>query len=130
MNEKKYILSDDDLVNLSEGAPMTEGGILDDLLDEAKQVAAAVRKTGVNLSGLDGRARVLFHMRAFYFLGVLRGGEAYRVEQLLDDDINAEGPPQIPFALSDSCADLFADDLRGEPSETLKAIYKAVGLDK
>lgn len=130
MNEKKYILSDDDLLELSEGAPLTEGGTLEEFLSEAEQVAEAVKKTEVSFSGLDLRAKALFYMRAFYFLGVLRGGEAYRVELLLDDDIDAEELPQVPFELSDSCADLFADDLRGKPSETLKAIYKAVGLGK
>lgn len=131
MNEKKYILSDDDLLELSEETPLTEGGILEDLLDAADQVAEAVRASGVNLSALDDRARSLFFMRAFYFLGVLRGGEAYRAELLLlEDDAGADEPPQVRFELSDSCADLFADDLRGKPSETLKAIYKAVGLGK
>ena len=129
MNEKKYILSDDDLLELSEETPLTEGGILDDLLDAADQVAVAVRASGVNLSALDDRARSLFFMRAFYFLGVLRGGEAYRAK-LLDDDDGADEPPQVHFELSDSCADLFADDLQGEPSEVLNAIYKAVDLGK
>lgn len=130
MNERKYILSDDDLLELSEGTPLTEGGILEDLLDAADQVAEAVRASGVNLSALDDRARSLFYMRAFYFLGVLRGGEAYRAELLLEDDAGTDEPPQVRFELSDSCADLFADDLRGEPSEVLNAIYKAVGLGK
>lgn len=125
-----YILSDEELLELSEYAPMTEGGTLEELLEEAKVVAAAIRKTGESLSGLDKRAKALFYMRAFYFLGVLRGGEAYRVSLLLDDDINAEEPPQIDFGLSDSCAELFADDLRvqGKPSKMLMEIYKAVDL--
>jgi len=130
MNEKKYILPDDELLELSEGAPLTEGGTLEDLLNEAEQVAEAVQKADIRFSDLDFRAKALFYMRAFYFLGVLRGGEAYRAELLLDDGLNADALPQVPFELSDICAELFADDLRGKPSETLKAIYRAVGLDK
>lgn len=132
MNEKKYILSDDELLDLSEAAPLTEGGTLEELLGEAQHVAEAVEKTGERLNGMDKKARALFYMRAFYFLGVLRGGEAYRASLLLDDDIKAEELPQAAFELSDSCTELFADELRlpGKPSETLKAIYKAVGLDK
>lgn len=132
MNEKKYILPDDELLDLSEAAPLTEGGTLEELLEEAQYVAEAVEKTGERLNGMDKKARALFYMRAFYFLGVLRGGEAYRASLLLDDDINAKEPPQAAFELSDSCTELFADELHlpGKPSETLKAIYKAVGLDK
>ncbi len=126
MNEKKYILPDDELLELSEGTPLTEGGTMEDFLSEAEQVAEGIKKTGVSFSGLDLRAKALFYMRAFYFLGVLRGSEAYRGE-LLD---NAEELPDVPFKLDDGCAELFADDLRGEPSETLKAIYKTVGLGK
>jgi len=129
MNAKKYILNDDELLELSEGVPLTEGGTLEDLLSEAEQVAEGIKKTEMSFSGLDLRAKALFYMRAFYFLGVLRGGEAYRGELLLDDDINAEELPRVPFELSDSCTELFADDLRGKPSETLNAIYKTVGLE-
>lgn len=97
MKEKKYILSDDELLELSDSAPMIEGGTLEDFLSEAEQVAEAVQKAKVSFFGLDLRGKALFYMRAFYFLGVLRGGEAYREELLLDDDINAEELPQVPF---------------------------------
>lgn len=130
MKEKKYILSDDDLLELSEEAPLTEGGTLEDFLSEAEQVAGAVERTEVSFSGLDLRAKALFYMRAFYFLGMLRGGEAYRGELLLDDDINADIPDDLSFRLESGCADLFAADLQGKPSETLKAIYRAVGMGK
>ena len=38
MKEKKYILSDDELLELSDSAPMIEGGTLEDFLSEAEQV--------------------------------------------------------------------------------------------
>lgn len=127
---KKHILSDNELLELSEGTPLTEGGTLDELLKAAEQVAEAVRKTGVSPYSLDRQARILVYMRGFYFLGVLRGGEAYRDRLLLEDDIDADEPLQVPFELSEGCAEVFAADIQGQPSKTLKAIYKAVGLDQ
>lgn len=128
MNENKYILPDSELIDLSEMAPLTEGAELEDLLDEAQQVAAAIEKTGLDISSLKHSPRALLFMRGFYFLGVLRGGEAYRATLLLGDDLNADEPPAIPFELSESCTDLFVQDVQGKPSETLRAIYKTVGL--
>lgn len=127
MDENKYIFSDEELFELSESAPLTEGGTLEDILSEAQQVAAAIEKTGVDLSTLWPQARALFLMRGFYFLGILRGGEAYRAT-LLDDIPGADDPQTVPFELSESCAELCAAELQGKPSETLKAIYRALGL--
>ena len=127
MDENKYILSDEDLFDLSESAPLTEGGLLEDLLSEAQQVAEAIKKTGVDLSALSPQARALFFMRGFYFLGILRGGEAYRAT-LLDDIPGADEPPTVPFELSDSCADLCVDDFQQMPADTARALYETVGL--
>ena len=128
MNKNKYILPDSELVDLSELAPLTEGATLEDFLDEAQHVAAAIEKVGVDISRLKPKARALLFMRGFYFLGVLRGGEAYRASLLLNDDPNADELPPIPFELSESCTDLFVQDVQGKPSETLRAIYKTAGL--
>lgn len=127
MDENKYIFSDGDLFDLSESAPLTEGGQLEDLLSEAQVVAAAIEKTGADLSALWPQARALFFMRGFYFLGILRGGEAYRAA-LLDDIPGADEPPTAPFELSDVCADLCAKELEGKPTETVRAIYRSLGL--
>lgn len=127
MNENKYIFSDEELFDLSESAPLAEGGTLEDFLSEAQQVTKAIEKTGVDLSALWPQAQALFLMRGFYFLGILRGGEAYRAA-LLDDIPSADDPPAIQFELSEVCAELCAAELQGKPSETLKAIYRAVGL--
>lgn len=127
MNEN-YILSNDELFDLSESAPLTEGGTLDELLDEAKEVMRAIDEAKADDGVLvDNRAWALHLMRGFYFLGILRGGEAYRAT-LLDDIPGADEPSTVPFALSESCTDLFVKDLAGEPSETLEAIYKTLGL--
>lgn len=127
MDENEYIFSDGELFDLGESAPLTEGGQLEDLLSEARQVARAIEKTGVDLSSLWPQARALFLMRGFYFLGILRGGEAYRAT-LLDDIPGSAEPPEVPFELSEVCADLCAKELEGKPTETVRAIYKALGL--
>lgn len=127
MDESKYILADDELLDLSESVPLTEGGLLEDLLEEAQQVAGAINRAGVDPSSLDSRARALLFMRGFYFLGVLRGGEAYRAT-LLDELSGADEPPTAQFELSECCTDMFARELEGEPTETVKAVYEAVGL--
>lgn len=127
MEENEYIFSDGDLLDLSESAPLTEGGPLDDFLAEARVVAEAIEKTGADLSGLWPQARALFFMRGFYLLGILRGGEAYRAT-LLDDIPGAVERPAVPFELSEVCADLFAKELEGQPTETVRAIYQALGL--
>ena len=69
-------------------------------------------------------ARALFLMRGFYFLGILRGGEAYRASLLLNDNLNADERPTVPFELSESCTDLFVQDVQSKPSKTLWAIYR------
>lgn len=127
MCENKYIFSDEELFELSESAPLTEGGTLEEFLSEAQQVAKAIEKTGVDLSALWPQVRALFLMRGFYFLGILRGGEAYRTA-LLDDIPGTDDLPAVTFELSEVCADMCAADLRGKPTETLRAIYRAVGL--
>lgn len=128
MDKQNNILSDSELLELSEAAPMSEGGTLEELLEEAQQVAGAVKNTGVHLSALCPQARALFFMRGFYFLGILRGGEAYRAT-LLNEVPGADDLPEAPFALSEVCADLWVDELREDPGETLRAIYRAVGLE-
>lgn len=126
--DKKYILPDDELFDLSESAPLTEGGTLDELLDEAKEVMRAIDEAKADDGVLvDDRAWALYLMRGFYFLGILRGGEAYRAT-LLDDIPGADAPPTVPFALSESCTDLFVKDLEGDPSKTLETIYKILNL--
>ena len=127
MEENEYIFSDEELLALSECAPLSEGSPLEDLLPEAQAVAGAIEKTGADLSRLSPQARVLFFMRGFYFLGVLRGGEAYRAMLLVDIPGEEDRDP-VPFELSDFCTCLCADELEGEPTETLRAIYRAVGL--
>lgn len=127
MEENEHIFSDEDLLYLAEYCPMAIGGTLDEFLAEAQRVAGAIDKAGVNLPGLCAQARALFFMWGFYFLGVLRGGEAYRA-QLLDDLPGADEPPTMAFELPESCASDMEWQLQGTPTETLRAIYRVVGL--
>ena len=127
--DEKYILPDNELMELSELAPLTEGGTLYELLDEAKEVMRAIDAAKADDGVLvDDRAWALYLMRGFYFLGILRGGEAYRAALLIDNGRDDDVPDAVPFELSESCTDLFVKDLEGEPSETLEAIYKILDL--
>lgn len=61
-------------------------------------------------------------MRAFYFLGVFRGGEAARAA-ILDDD--AEGGE---FNLSDFGTERFAEDLQALDAVSLARLCDSLGL--
>lgn len=97
-NNNKHILSDKDLMELSENVPMPEGGTLEQFTWEAGVVANAVQATGVKLQQLRPISRALFLMRAFYLLGVLRGGESYRQKLCAIDGIDLE-TEECPFSL-------------------------------
>lgn len=112
-----------DLAELSEGTPLSEGGGLMEFQAEAKAVAAALKKAGTHaVKALDGPARSLFLMRAFYFLGVFRGGEAARAA-ILDNEAK-DGA----FQLSDACMELFAEDLKALDGAELARLCKIIGL--
>lgn len=115
---------DMDLAELSEDTPLSEGDGIIEFRYEADALAGAIEKTGVSLGKIkDPRARALFLMRGFYFLGVFRGGEAARA-MLLDDSEAENGR----FELSDGCTDLFVDDLMSLNSLALEAICRGLGL--
>lgn len=96
----QYFL-DMDLAELSEGTPLSEGNGVTEFQAEAEAVAAALKKAGVPAGRVpSGRARSLFLMRAFYFLGVFRGGEAAR-SAILDE----EGEDALPLRHGNESAD-------------------------
>ena len=87
------------------------------------------QKTGQTLVkelGLPVSERVLFLCRAFYFLGVLRGGEAYR--NSLACDAEAELPEPLPFELDDFSAADFADGLLELKPEDRDKLLELLGL--
>ena len=126
MTRKDYILDDQTIREFTEFSPYTEGGTIPDFMDEAEEVAKAIAKTGVEFN--DEQARLLFLMRGFYLLGILRGGEEYRntlqahAETLNPDTVQQEFQ-RIPFALSGSCAETFANDLNYLTSDELAQLW-------
>lgn len=134
MRGNEYILSNEDLMELSEGCPMTEGGTLDEFVEEAAVVAQAVAVAGVDLQQLRPNSRALFLMRAFYFLGVLRGGESYREDIYVTDEMdNGEISNEIrePYAFSMVAwmAQDMADELDTPEFESRKKLVELLGLE-
>lgn len=117
------ILTDDELLFLNESTPFTEGSGLTEFLEEAAEVAKVVNP--VCATTKDNRVRLLLLMRGFYFLGVLRGGEAYR-DTLTDDVDSAQ---KLSFdQCSVSCTELFADDLNELSPAELAQVCAAMGF--
>ena len=131
--EAKIFLSDDELRALGDWTPLGEGegvGFLEasgelagGFPDALRDVAAAA---GGEARRLPGPERVLFLCRAFYFLGVLRGGEAYR--DSLGCDAEAELPEPLPFELDDFSAADFADGLLELKPEDRDKLLELLGL--
>jgi len=121
LEREEYMLDDEDIRNLSEGANYTEGGTLDGFLEEAKVVVEALKAADAQSD--DKRVQLLALMRGFYFLGILRGGESYRADLEVLEEL--KGRPcenkelrSMSFELSDTCAELFNGDLENlTPSE-------------
>lgn len=124
MNYKQMILSDEELRFLSEDTPYPEGGILSEFTEEGRIVVNAV--TAAKPEWLDERVWQLLLLRGFYFLGVLRGAEAYRMSVLEKDDPDCPVPEPLPFTLEEGCVQLFADDLNGLPSTELEQLYTSL----
>lgn len=119
----QYFL-DRDLAELSEDTPLSEGDSLEMFEDEARVVAEALKKAGVPAGKVSpGRARSLFLMRAFYFLGVLRGGEAAR-NMLLGED-EAEDKKLV---LAEWCTQRFAEELEALDCVELARVCKVLSL--
>lgn len=120
------ILSDEELRFLSEYTPYAEGGLLSEFEEEGKQVVQAIAQANTQVA--DKRARRLLLLRGFYFLGVLRGAEAYRtaVLEAVKPELSAHEP--LPFELDEGCAQLFADDLNQLPQGELDSLCSALGM--
>ena len=125
---ENYILSDEELRELSEMAPCTEGGTLQDFLDEVMVAAAAVKEAGAELQ--SEKARTLFLMRSVYFLGVQRGGEAYR--WMMRESVSPDTPEHDPieFQPSEACSELLALDLDCLCKKDLNKLWKELGIKK
>ena len=126
-----YVLSDDELKSLSEFTPYSEGDAFLWVIDMGKkvggfwgiaeEVARATAADAVHLR--SGQGRALLAMRAFYFLGVLRGGEAYR--RLVAPEEEDEKLLDLPFEVD---SELFAEDLEAMPPEWMARLLALLGL--
>lgn len=123
LERKDYILGDEELRELADSTPYPEGGLLEEFLAEAAVVMEAVKIGETNCN--DRRAQLLAVMRAFYFLGIRRGGEAYRSALQNAEQANgAEDVPPLSFTLDGLCADLFGEDLSALTLEGWEQISK------
>ena len=120
-----YILTDEELNELAEYALCTQGGLLSDFLNEVKVAAQATKNEGAALR--NEKARILFLMRAVYFLGIQRGGEAYRWKLQAQDDL--EESEQMALALSESCLSTALWDLECLSEKELKKLWSVLGLN-
>lgn len=126
-----YILSDEALLNLSEITSYSEGDACLWYVEEgtpvggfwgiAEEVAKATAADAAHLR--SGQGRALLAMRAFYFLGVLRGGEANRRLILPEED--DEKLLDLPFTVD---SELFAEDLEAMPPEWMARLQALLGL--
>lgn len=129
MNKNKYILSDEDIRDLSDLTPFAEGDPVVFLEDgdtwgfwaAAEEVAAASAVQAAKLE--TGQARALFHMRSFYLLGVIRGAEAYR--SMLKDE---EETQDMAFSLDSGAAEEFREDLEAMPPELFQRLTALLGM--
>lgn len=130
MNKNKYILSDEDIRDLSDLTPFAEGDPVCFLEDgdpecgfwaAAEEVAAASAVQAAKLE--TGQARALFHMRSFYLLGVIRGAEAYR--SMLKDE---EETLDMVFSLDSGAAEEFREDLEAMPPELFQRLTALLGM--
>lgn len=113
-----------DLAELLEDALLSEGDGLEMFQMEAEAVASALKDAGVPAGKVSpGRARSLFLMRAFYFLGVLRGGEAVR-NMLLGEDVAEDKK----FVLAEWCTQRFAEELEALDCVELARVCKVISL--
>lgn len=121
MERNHYILDEESLRELADGTPYAEGDPLDAFLEEGKEVVRALEQVGA--VSKDQRVRLLTMMRGFYFLGILRGGEAYRDTLQSADEVNEPGTepvefPALPLALAEYFAESFVEELQElEPKE-------------
>ena len=126
VNLETILLENEELKFLSEYTPYAEGGILSEFEEEGKRVAKALAQGNTQVA--DKRAKRLLLLRGFYFLGVLRGAEAYRTVVL--DEVNPEYPDAdpLPFELDEVCAQLFADGLNQLSRGELYRLCAALGV--
>lgn len=102
-----------------------DGQIVGGLWELAEEIGVAIR-AAVPAGLHNQQSQIVFALRAFYLLGALRGGEAYR-----NDLFNREGEPffeKLPFELDPLAAADFAEDLEQTATEYLDKFLELVGV--
>ena len=133
-NEELLALADEALYPDSLCWGEEDGKIVGGLWGLAEEVGAAMRAedaeiwTGEQRGQMGPQGQIIFALRAFYLLGVLRGGEAYR-----DNLLNNNGEPvfaELPFELEALSAVDFMEDLNEAPPELLDKLLALVGVSE
>ncbi len=128
IENRKFLLTNEYMPYLSESV---EGGTMFDFCDEFQAVSDALHTCGVDIASMRPKLRLLFVLRAFYLLGMLRGGESYREDMLVEYDLldDVEFEP-CKFALDEICADKAKDDLEATDPNEINKLLKMLGLGK
>ncbi len=116
------VLTDREIMELCDMAPCAENDGLAELADEADVI---VKAAASYIHTLDNpQERIVFAMRAFYLLGVQRGGEAYRMMQ----DAIGTVRPALSFSLCDVYEEEIVDDLKEIGRKYLNTICRQFGF--
>lgn len=126
ISTEDVILEDENLRFFNEYTPFAEGSGLTDFCAEAEEVVKAVAEGQAMVR--DKRARRLLLLRGFYFLGVLRGGEAYRNTMLDMVTPDQPDPEPLHLDLDKGCAQLFAEDLNSLTPGEVAQLCHSVGM--
>ena len=143
------LLTDEQLGSLGSWAEYSDQElVVDEFLEEAKRVSAAIAadrgdRFNVDPGFMTPAVRALVAMRAFYFLGVLRGGEAYRKcigpegqrrqrrvfqgdPYFLEHEEERWNREPVPLELQNTF--YFLDSLYSLPREELRKLLEMLGL--
>ena len=139
-----YILSDEAILSLSDDTMFMESEPLFGAVEDGKLVGGFWYIAGEVATAIENvmksyyvevtetgslqswQTQAVFAMRAFYLLGVLRGGEAYR-NSVSAIDMDPEYK-DIPFQLEPLAAADFVDDLNIMPIQYLNDLLALLGL--
>lgn len=122
MNDnKREILDDSEIRELTDFTPYAEGSGLDEFLDEAKIAYDEMCRAGLHTASLP--VRILLLARSCYLLGVMRGAECYRRSVDHDQDFKT-----MAFELSECCHDEFETDLLRCGYAELKETLMKLGI--
>ena len=113
------ILKDEEIRDLTDFVPFSEGDRLADMETELNLVKQALARA--ETGPYSANAWIAALLRGMYLLGVMRGAEAYR--DLLGDLEGTELRPDMELRMDKGCAEEFADELRFVGDTYLKGLW-------